>query len=64
MATRLLLNLHEQVSRTAHYSTDRPTATHENGANALSTVEFAPPAGERDVESICTEGEPKYDDER
>ncbi|KAG8951651.1 hypothetical protein FRC04_005939, partial [Tulasnella sp. 424] len=52
MATRLLLNLHEQVSRTAHYSTDPPTTMNENGANALSTVEFASLAGERDVESV------------
>ncbi|KAG8939010.1 hypothetical protein FRC04_007131 [Tulasnella sp. 424] len=52
MATRLLLNLHEQVSRTAHYSTDPPTTMNENGANAISTIEFAPIAGERDAESV------------
>ncbi|KAG8951650.1 hypothetical protein FRC04_005938 [Tulasnella sp. 424] len=52
MATHLLLNLHEQVSRTVHYSTDPPTTMNENGGNALSTIEFAPPDGERDVESV------------
>ncbi|KAG8949613.1 hypothetical protein FRC04_008359 [Tulasnella sp. 424] len=52
MATRLLLNLHEQVSRTAHYSTDPPTTMIENHTNALSTVRFASLPGAKDVESV------------
>ncbi|KAG8939009.1 hypothetical protein FRC04_007130 [Tulasnella sp. 424] len=53
MATRLLLNLHEQVSRTAHYSTDPLTTMNENDTNAFSAVEFASFTGARDVESIA-----------
>lgn len=51
MATRLLLNFHDQVSRTAHYPTDSPTTVCEGQTNAFSTVEFALPAIIRDVES-------------
>ncbi|KAG8920405.1 hypothetical protein FRC00_010083, partial [Tulasnella sp. 408] len=51
MATRFLLNLHDQVSRTVHYHTDPQATAFEDGQNALSTVEFAHPARERDVES-------------
>ncbi|KAG8921331.1 hypothetical protein FRC00_008802, partial [Tulasnella sp. 408] len=51
MATRLLLNLHDQVSRTVHYATDPQATAFEGGENAFSTVEFAHPARERDVGS-------------
>ncbi|KAG9041257.1 hypothetical protein FS837_012492 [Tulasnella sp. UAMH 9824] len=51
MATRLILNLHDEVSRTAHYPANSPTTVHEDHTNAFSTVEFAPPAVTRDVES-------------
>ncbi|KAG8976369.1 hypothetical protein FRB90_009207, partial [Tulasnella sp. 427] len=48
MATRLLLNLHDQVSQTAHY-TDPPTTV--DGGAGVSTVEFAVLRRARDVES-------------
>ncbi|KAG8949610.1 hypothetical protein FRC04_008356 [Tulasnella sp. 424] len=53
MATRLLLNLREQVSRTAHYSTEPPTTTNENSTNVLSTVEFASATRAKDEESVA-----------
>ncbi|KAG9041256.1 hypothetical protein FS837_012491 [Tulasnella sp. UAMH 9824] len=52
MATRLVLNFHDQMSQTAHYPTDSPTRVCEGRTNAFSTVEFAVPAVTRDVESI------------
>ncbi|KAG8987503.1 hypothetical protein FRB90_003311 [Tulasnella sp. 427] len=56
MATRLLLNLHEQVSQTAHY-TNPPTTMNSGGIDRLSTtVEFAPFSQARDVESVLVDG--------
>ncbi|KAG8984967.1 hypothetical protein FRB90_005020 [Tulasnella sp. 427] len=50
MATRLLLNLHDQVSQTACY-TDPPTTINGRAGDRLSTVEFAVLPRARDVES-------------
>ncbi|KAG8984968.1 hypothetical protein FRB90_005021 [Tulasnella sp. 427] len=50
MATRLLLNLHEQVSQTARY-TDTLTTIDGGAGDRLSTVEFAVLRRARDVES-------------
>ncbi|KIO23943.1 hypothetical protein M407DRAFT_106213 [Tulasnella calospora MUT 4182] len=49
MATRLLLNLHDQVSRTAHYPAGSTVC--EGHTNAFSTMVFAPLAVTGDVES-------------
>ncbi|KAG8977264.1 hypothetical protein FRB90_008869 [Tulasnella sp. 427] len=50
MATRLLLNLYDQVSQTVHY-TDPPTTVDGGAGDRLSTVEFAVQRRARDVES-------------